>query len=46
LLSDRELAERMGSAAAAEARRRLTYARFRIDLLGALGLVPAGVSGS
>jgi phosphatidylinositol alpha-1,6-mannosyltransferase len=41
LLSDRELAARMGSAAAAEARRRFTYPRFRIDLLRALGLAPS-----
>jgi phosphatidylinositol alpha-1,6-mannosyltransferase len=43
LLSDRELATRMGNAAADQARRRFTYARFRIDLLGALGLAPFGV---
>jgi phosphatidylinositol alpha-1,6-mannosyltransferase len=38
LLSNRGLAERMGSAAAVEARRRFGYGRFRIDLLRALGL--------
>jgi len=40
LLCDRALAERLGAAAAAEARRRFTYPRFRTDLLGALGLAP------
>jgi phosphatidylinositol alpha-1,6-mannosyltransferase len=41
LLSDRELAERMGRAGAEEARRRFTYERFRNDLLAAIGLTPA-----
>jgi phosphatidylinositol alpha-1,6-mannosyltransferase len=38
LLSDPELARRMGSAAAGEARTRFAYPRFRGDLLRALGL--------
>jgi phosphatidylinositol alpha-1,6-mannosyltransferase len=37
LLSNRGLAERMGAAAAAEARHRFAYARFRVDVLRALG---------
>ena len=41
LLSDRDLAQRMGRAAAADARRRFGYARFRSDLLTAIGLDPS-----
>ena len=41
LLSDRDLAQRMGRAAAADARRRFGYARFRFDLLTAIGLDPS-----
>jgi phosphatidylinositol alpha-1,6-mannosyltransferase len=43
LLSNGVLAERMGRAAAAEARRRFTYDRFRSDLLDALGLARSGL---
>jgi phosphatidylinositol alpha-1,6-mannosyltransferase len=41
VLSDRELAARMGIAAAADAHRRFGYARFRADLLRALDLAPS-----
>jgi phosphatidylinositol alpha-1,6-mannosyltransferase len=41
LLTAREETERMGRAAAAEARRRFTFPRFRHDLLRALGLLPS-----
>lgn len=43
LLSDTELAGRMGRAAAAAARERFTYARFRRDLLAALGVPSSSV---
>jgi phosphatidylinositol alpha-1,6-mannosyltransferase len=42
LLSDPALAARMGSAGAADARRRFGYARFRDDLLHALDLAAGG----
>ena len=42
LLSDPALAARMGSAGAADARRRFGYARFRDDLLDALDLAAGG----
>lgn len=41
VLTDPDRAGKMGRAAAAEARRRFTYARFRQDLLTALGLSPS-----
>jgi phosphatidylinositol alpha-1,6-mannosyltransferase len=43
VLSDTDLAARMGNAAAADARRRFGYARFRVDLLRALDLAYSGV---
>lgn len=46
LLSDHALADRMGCAAAEDARRRFGYARFRADLLAALDLGPAGAEAS